>query len=179
MKYQLTTITAALLLAACSSPPETGRTDSQPANPANKETVKMSENKTPLEAQRALLTNVLEMMKTSESIKDFTRERLEQVFSVKMIPHENELDSYVFSKELTKNWWWGLNKSRDSVEKLDGFQLFFEPTEQFRSSHEPNENPNIGEICGMDYDEFVQKAEKLGFTQKPVIVQDGMQMGFI
>ena len=174
MKYLLTAITAGLLLAACSAPPETGKTASQSAN---KENVKMTENKTPLETQRAILTGVLEMMETSSSIKDFTRERLEQVFGMRMIARENEVESYFFSKELTDNWWWGIDKSKGPVEKQDGLELFFEPTEQFRSNHEPNENPDIGEICGMGFDEFVQKAEKLGFTQEPNIVQDGMQMG--
>ncbi|OSI17941.1 hypothetical protein BWD09_04090 [Neisseria dentiae] len=172
MKPQLTTITATLLLAACSAPPETGRADSQPAN---KETVKMSENKTPPTTQREILERMLEMMKTSESIKDFTRERLEQVFGIKMRPHESDADSYVFSKQLTDNWWWEIEKYEDQVEKLDGFRFSF--IEAFHNNHKDNEKPDFTEICDMDFDEFVQKVEKLGFTQKPVIVQDGMQMG--
>ena len=134
----------------------------------------MTENKTPLETQRALLTGVLEMMETSSSIKDFTRERLEQVFGVRMIARENEADSYYFFKQLSANWEWSLNKSKDSVEKLDGVRLSFNLTNE---SIDGRENSNIEEICGMGFDEFVQKAEKLGFTQKPNIVQDGMQMG--
>lgn len=171
MKYRLTVITAALLLAACSIPPESGKTVSQPSN---KETVKMSENKTPPEMQREVLTNLLEMMASSQSIKDFTVEHIEQNFGVKMIADESEKDSYYFFKELSTNWEWSLDKSKDPIEKQDGLRLSFNSINDDIDNYE---SLYIEEICGMDFDEFVQKAEKMGFTQEPNIVQDGMQMG--
>lgn len=134
----------------------------------------MSENKTPPEMQREILTNLLEMMASSQSIKDFTVEHIEQAFGVKMRADESETDSYYFFKELSNNWEWSLDKSKDPIEKQDGLRLSFN---SINDSIDGQESHYIEEICGMGFDEFVQKAEKLGFIQEPDIVQDGMQAG--
>ncbi|WP_373745687.1 hypothetical protein [Neisseria dentiae] len=175
MKYQFTAIaTAALLLAACSAPPETVNNHPQPVK---KETKTMPETKTTPQTQREILTRILEMMAASQSIKDFSLERLEQTFSMKTKrSEEDDDDDGYFFANLSKNWDWYMSKSKDS-ERLEGVNFSFEPTAKYRDTHKVNEEPNITEICDMDYDEFVKKAEALGFTQTPNIVQDGMQMG--
>ncbi|WP_373745688.1 hypothetical protein [Neisseria dentiae] len=175
MKPRLTTITAALLLAACSAPPETVNKHPQPVK---KETKTMPETKTTPQTQREILTRILEMMAASQSVKDFSRERLEQTFGVKMLHHEDEDDDDLyFFANLSKNWNWHMNKYKDPIEGQDGVDFSFNPTAEYNATHKVNEEPNITEICDMDYDEFVKKAEALGFTQTPNIVQDGMQMG--
>ncbi|WP_373700435.1 hypothetical protein [Neisseria dentiae] len=160
MKPRLTTITATLLLAACSAPPETGRADSQPAN---KETVKMSENKTPPTTQREILERMLEMMKTSESIKDFTRERLEQVFGIKMKSHEDAADSYYFFSPLEKNWEWSLNKYKTIMEKQDTFRLSFNLTDADSKNYTTSKIIDITKFCEIDFYDFVKKSEAIGF----------------
>ncbi|WP_373745682.1 hypothetical protein [Neisseria dentiae] len=173
MKPRLTTITAALLLAACSAPPE--KVNNHP-QPVKKETKTMPETKTTPQTQREILTRILEMMAASQSVKDFSIERLEQTFGVKMLRHEDDDDDGYFFANLSKNWDWQMTKSKDS-ERLEGVRFSFNPTDEYDATHKVNEEPDITEICDMDYDEFVRKAEALGFTQKPNIIQDGMQVG--
>ncbi|OSI17943.1 hypothetical protein BWD09_04100 [Neisseria dentiae] len=174
MKYRLTTITAALLLAACSAPPE--KVNNHP-QPVKKETKTMPETKTTPQTQWEILTRILEMMASAQSDKDFSIERLEQTFGVKMKRSEKDDDDGSFFTNLSKNWDWYMDKYKDPIEGQDGVDFSFEPTAEYRDTHKVSEEPNITEICDMDYDEFVRKAETLGFTQTPNIVQDGMQRG--
>ncbi len=175
MKYLLTAITAGLLLTACSLPPEKSKASQESVN---KEKNTMSEYKTtPPKTQKEILERMLEIMRTSKSIKDFSRERLEQVFGAKMLPRTDDAAGYDFFGPLSDNWRWSFHKYKDPIEGQDGFELSFNPITSYHKTDKAQGEPNIAEICKMDFNEFVRKAEEMGFAQEPNIVQDGMQMG--
>lgn len=151
MKTKPLIASACLLLAACTA-------TAQPTKPfmqSQKETRNMnSKNIHPKMTQGQVLTRVLELMKTSTSVKDFTPERLNEVFKVPF--SFDKYGEYQFHETITKNWFYVLEISKDGH-----FRLSFNPKNSLLK------RPDMTEICEMDADEFVEKAVSAGFTAHP------------
>ena len=104
--------------------------------------------------QRQVLTRLLELMKTSNSVKDFTPERLNEVFKAPFL--FDKYGEYQFHETSTKNWFYVLEISKDGH-----FRLSFNPKKSLLK------RPDMTEICEMDADEFVEKAVSAGVTAYP------------
>ena len=112
----------------------------------------------PILGQRKMMEKLLEMIKTSNSIKDFTPERLGQVFGVLI---EKGRRGHGYDEQLTNNWWQGfaiypdVNNPRNMQ-----FQIGVRP-----DSSVLFKDPIIDEVCDMDYKEFVRNLVDLGFPK--------------
>ena len=111
----------------------------------------------PILGQRKMMEKLLEMIKTSNSIKDFTPERLGQVFGV---PIEKGSSGYGYGEQLTKDWRQGFAVSGINDSNKMEFEIGVYP-----DSSALLKNPIIDEVCDMDYKEFVHNLVDLGFPK--------------
>lgn len=168
MKYRLTltAITATLLLAACSASAGTNRPKLQPARKENK-TMSNTEIKPKL-TPKQLLTRLLTLLETSESVDEFTPKRLEEVFGVPIFKYGK--NSYGYGEQVTKGWNHGFSVDENSSgnKQLDL---------SFNSEDDSIAHPEMTEVCEMKFDEFIDKAKAVGFSAKPVYVKGNVFRG--
>ena len=110
----------------------------------------------PILGQRKMMEKLLEMIKTSNSIKDFTPERLGQVFGV---PIEKGSSGYGYGEQLTKDWRQGFAISEIETPRHMRFEIGVYP-----DSSALFKNLDIGETCEMNYNEFINRVVELGFS---------------
>ena len=112
----------------------------------------------PILGQRKMMEKLLEMIKTSNSIKDFTPERLGQVFGV---PIEKGSSGYGYGEQLTKDWRQGFAISEIETPRHMRFEIGVYP-----DSSALFKNPVINEVCDMGYQEFIRHLVELGFPKR-------------
>jgi lipoprotein len=87
----------------------------------NKETTITENIPTPQFTQRQLLTKLLAMMEIAHSQDDFTPERVSQVFGVKLRTQGLEEGEFLLTENLTSDWRYYFDKSRDGISKEHWF----------------------------------------------------------
>lgn len=169
MKYRLTAIAAALLLAACSSVSQAGKSD----NPTiRKENKTMSDTEiNPKLTPKKLLTRLLTLLETSESVDDFTPKRLEEIFGVPVQMDKEDKDRHEFHEKVTKNWGYRFSVGTN-ISGIKLFILSFNWLGDKSIAH-----PEMTEVCEMKFDEFIEKAEAIGFSAKPVYAKGNVFRG--
>lgn len=161
----------ALSLCACahvpaSSPPTKGTptmTATESTTPAPQPDTNVAPSKLTAEL---LLLRLLDAIRGSDSIRDFTPEYLNKKFGIDFIPHER---GHAFGEQLTKNWWYGLDKD----EKAPFGTLF---TLSFRLNVK-NSYPDMTEICQVDFEQFARELEAIGFSRRKNYAEHGRYVG--
>lgn len=106
-----------------------------------------------LTAEQALL-RLLELIRTSKTIADFTPERLSDVMGVPVTPRS---DGYGFGEKVTPQWGHGFDVT---------------PQRRFDYGFSPNPIPAPGtpdppmtDLCQVDFDRFTAELEAMGFSR--------------
>ncbi len=110
-----------------------------------------------------MLRRLLDLIRTSKTVSDFTPKRLEEAFGSPLIFEEGKYAGYGFGRELNPQWgvrvW--LDKSYPAVGGGPRFELAFSPDPSDSSAP-------MTSICQLDFDEFTAALEAMGFTREPV-----------
>lgn len=112
-------------------------------------------------AELALL-RVLELIRTSKTMEDFTPERAEQVMGV---PLKSWEAGYGFDEPLTPTWHQGF-----SMEKIfDSSTGTRRPRFEFAfSPNPPDATPPMTDICKVDFDQFKAALQAMGFQGQSI-----------
>lgn len=115
-----------------------------------------------------LLGQLLALIKGSQTISDFTPERLSSAMGQVVQFVKDDKRRYRAFGPLTKEWNYGFGVDET---KLDGrwFEFRFD-------RNVAGASPAMSEICGLDFDRFTQQLEQMGFTRERNIVEDGRWM---
>lgn len=106
-----------------------------------------------------LLQRVLELVRTSKSISDFTLDRLEKIMGVSV---ERGSDGYGHSARLTSQWLYDFSmRAVDTSTPEDGMRFAFGFDEI------PDDPPPMTDICQLDFDHFTAELEAMGYTREP------------
>lgn len=167
MSHQTLALALAVLLSACSATSEAGKNDA-PITGKEKKTMSNTEINPKL-TPRKLLTRLLTLLEKSDSVDDFTPKRLEQVFQVPIFRYEG--NSYGFGEQVTKMWNHGFSVDENILLKKKQFTLSFNFEDDSIAHHE------MTEVCEMNFDEFIEKAEAIGFSAKPTYVKGNIFRG--
>jgi len=110
-----------------------------------------------------VLRKLLELIQTSQTIADFTPERLQGIEGgvVKYWKH-----GYGIAAELTPQWIYVLEVRKTT---LGTFATF-------RFARDPSSSPTMADICQLDFDGFVAELETLGYDHKPDYAQPPVPM---
>jgi hypothetical protein len=106
-----------------------------------------------LSAEQAL-RRLLTLIGSSQSIADFTPERLAHVMGV---PIQHSGEEYGFGERLTAHWSYGIE-----VGIVDGRPRF-----DFSFNPRPGTSPAMTDICQLDFDRFTAELEAMGFQHEP------------
>ncbi|WP_039814397.1 hypothetical protein [Xanthomonas arboricola] len=115
-----------------------------------------------------LLGHLLALIKGSQTISDFTPERLKSAMGQVVQFVKNDERLYRAFGRLTKEWSYGFGVDET---KLDGrwFEFRFDRNVA-GASH------SMTEICRLGFDRFTQQLELMGFARERNIVEDGRWM---
>jgi hypothetical protein len=110
----------------------------------------------------AALLKLLELIRGSKSIEDFTPERVSKVMGLQM---HFDGDRFGAAEGLTPDWSYGFYVNRAG---LDGplFLFSFDP----RGS---NKNPPANAICQFDFDSFAREMQGIGFSHETIYGEHG------
>lgn len=116
----------------------------------------------------ALLGELLELIKSSRTISDFTPARLSATLGQSGGPIKGDNNRYQAFGRLTDEWSYGFGVNQD---RLDGrwFEFRFD-------RNVAGASPAMTDICRPDFDLFTRQLEQLGFTRESNIVEDGRWM---
>jgi hypothetical protein len=108
------------------------------------------------------LQRVLELIRTSKTIADFTSERVQQVMGVPLKSWEG---GFGFDEPVTPAWHHGF-----SMEKIfDSSTGTRRPRFEFAfSPNPPDSEPSMRDICPVDVDHFEAALQAMGFTGQSV-----------
>jgi hypothetical protein len=158
-------LTAALFgasLIACAQMP------SSPGAPIKEESDMSTEERNEVLPQskfgaEAALLKLLELIRGSKSIEDFTSERVSEVMGLQM--NFDGPDRFGAGETLTQDWTYGFYVDRTG---MDGpvFIFSFKP----RGSRK---DPPATAICQLDFDRFAREMEGMGFSQETIYGEHG------
>ena len=103
-----------------------------------------------------LLARLLNLIRNSKSIREFTPEYLSRTMGVAFVTYEPGY--HAFGEELTSEWGYGM-EMRDDVTTARIKQFDF----SFNSG--PGMPPSMASLCGLDFDQFTAELEAMGFTR--------------
>ncbi|HEY9133693.1 MAG TPA: hypothetical protein VIM98_18220 [Dyella sp.] len=136
------------------------------ASTSDKETYVMTQGIEPAQssitAQQAL-QRLLDMLRQSKSIEDFTPEFIGHGMGVKVTAVDGE--TYGYGARLSKTWGWGISRENSSVTG---------PRIDFGFSSLPGSDAPATEVCQLDYDTFTAELEAMGFARKPSYGKQGL-----
>ena len=101
-----------------------------------------------------LLLKTLKLMHETKSVDELTPERLEEIYGISTKP-TNDHGSYGFTEDISKNWWQRI----EFVKNIIGGKYF-----SIEFNHDPNISVNTFPECNITFEDFLSRAEKLGFT---------------
>lgn len=110
-----------------------------------------------LNAEQALL-RLLELIRSSHSIVDFTPERVSNVMGVTLNFAHDGSDRYGFGEAVTSRWDHGFGVDRTS-KSAPYFDFSF-------NERPPSSDPPMTDICQMDFDGFAKSLEAMGFARQ-------------
>lgn len=172
---------AALALCACTHAPAGPSPASNPAkeNPAMTTpaaTGSAGQGAAPVQPRldaEQVLTRLLELIRSSESIKDFTPAYLSKAMGVEFATYRPGY--HAFGEQVTPVWWYSLEMHDDL--KASGIEG---PRFDFSFGSAPGADPDMTEICQVDFERFKAELESIGFASAPYYVEHGrlMSVGF-
>jgi hypothetical protein len=104
----------------------------------------------------AALAKVLELIRGSKSIDDFTAEKVAAITGLQM--HPDGPDRFGANEVLTTEWWYSIEMNRATLSGPK-FMFAFYPVK-------PDSFPDATPICGMDFAAFSQALESSGFLRE-------------
>lgn len=113
---------------------------------------------------KQLLIGLLNLLETSDSIDDFTPEKLSRTFGVplsKFFFDNGPISAYGFIQRLNPQWSQGV----DFVKMYDGKKHF---NLSFNWEDKSSPRPDMKDVCEMTASEFIIQARALGFSDKPI-----------
>ncbi|MFC0156218.1 hypothetical protein ACFFJ4_22315 [Xanthomonas dyei] len=115
-----------------------------------------------------LLGQLLVLIKGSQTISDFTPQRLNSTMGQAVQFVKGDEGRYRAFGRLTKDWSYGFGVDET---KLDGrwFEFRFD-------RNVAGASPPMSEICRLDFDRFTHQLEQMGFARERNIVEDGRWM---
>jgi hypothetical protein len=157
----------ALLLTACAPSAVTANTDlsgtkeprgmEQPTNPEQLDT--------PTAAQ--LLEGLLRLIESSDSVKDFTPERVEAELGMRVeVQDERRWGS---SQQLTQDWWANAAMYPYPLSGAPTFSFQFGPAQ-------PDTRPAMTPICSMDLEQFGRRLVQQGMRHETNYGEHGMPL---
>ncbi|MFZ5662350.1 MAG: hypothetical protein ACOY9B_06510, partial [Pseudomonadota bacterium] len=114
-----------------------------------------------LTAEEAL-TRLLELIRTSRTLSDFTPERVSQVMGVEVEFARDGSGGFGFGERITPHWMQNFG--------MDGDRRFFEFS---FDAVDPGASPDMTDICQLDFDRFSSELEAMGFTKEPYYAEHG------
>lgn len=121
-----------------------------------------------LTAEQALV-RLLELIRTTHKVKDFTPEKLTEVFGLEV--WRDGPERYGLGEQATRDWWYS-----GQVYEVPGegtkFRFDFYPVV-------PGANPDMTEVCQLDSDQFGAGLEAMGFSKTPSYGEHGRHLGHI
>ena len=109
------------------------------------------------------LSKVLELIRSSKGIDDFTPERISEVTGLRM--NFDGPDRFGAGEQLTDEWRYSIEMDKETA---NGSQFMF--------SFDPSiigQLPPATAICGMDFDAFATALEQMGFKKETWYAEHG------
>jgi hypothetical protein len=143
---------------AASSGPNPDSVKETPAMTSTAETGEAGDNSRSfhpkLDAEQVLL-RLLELIRSSKSVADFTQEHMKKIMGVDFPAHAP--GRYGYGEQLTSDWWYGL-EMRNNATHGARFSFSF--------SSAPGSSPPMTDICQVDFDRFTAELEAMGFARQ-------------
>ncbi|WP_369583375.1 hypothetical protein [Kingella oralis] len=100
-----------------------------------------------------LLLKTLKLMHETKSVDELTPERLEEIYGVS-VKKLSETRLYGLLEDISDSWWQEFSIVKSLSSKY--FSIEF--------NHDPNISVNTFPECNITFEDFLSRAEKLGFT---------------
>ena len=100
-----------------------------------------------------LLLKTLKLMQETKSVDELTPERLEEIYGVS-VKKLSETRLYGLLEDISDSWWQEFSIVKSLSSKY--FSIEF--------NHDPNISVNTFPECNITFEDFLSRAEKLGFT---------------
>lgn len=113
------------------------------------------------------LPRLLELIRTSRQLADFTSERVSQAMGVDMQPSSRNAGDYSFYEPVTSEWLQGLDFSRQHQR----LRFSFDPVQ-------PGTSPDLASVCQFDFDQFASALEAGGFKRSQNLGEHGRLLGY-
>jgi hypothetical protein len=114
-----------------------------------------------LDAEQVLL-RLLELIRSSKSVEDFTQKHMKKIMGVDFPAHAP--GRYGFGERLTSDWWYGM-EMREKATRGARFSFSFNGV--------PGSSPPMTDICQVDFDRFTSELEAMGFTRQSYYGEHG------
>lgn len=104
-----------------------------------------------------LLQRTLQLIGETRSIRDFSPQRLGDSYGVPFVSHEPGHHS--FAEQIDRDWWYSLQIA-DDIGGAPRFDLSFD------QAVPSARGVSMADICQVDFDQFGQQLQALGFTRR-------------
>lgn len=111
------------------------------------------------------LTRLLELIRSSKSIQDFTPEHVSQAMGVKIEHAHDGSGNYGFGEDVTSEWNHGFGVNM-KVMPGPRFDFSFNPIV-------PGTYPDMTDVCQVDFDQFSSELKAMGFSSEPYYAEHG------
>ncbi|MBT2749151.1 MULTISPECIES: hypothetical protein [unclassified Lysobacter] len=106
-----------------------------------------------------MLARLLELIRTTTRVEEFTPERLTQAMGVEVRRARDQSQRYGYGEALNAHW--NQNFEVDLQRTIGArFNFSFDPAA-------PDADPPIAELCELDYPAFTARLEAMGFKRTP------------
>lgn len=106
-----------------------------------------------------VLARLLELIRGSQYLSDFTTERMNQVMGVEFVTYRPGYQA--FGEQVTTDWWYSLEKEDDD-QYGPQFTLRFTPGQGKDAN-----SVSMTDVCQLDLDRFSAELEAMGFSKTP------------
>jgi len=131
--------------------------------PVAMETMQMSSSDLrPTITAELALKRLLALIRTGKPVADFTPEWVGEMMGVPIVWAKNGSKRYGFGAPVTPRWMigFGVDVSRIAIGEKPRFDLTFNPIP-------PSANPEMTDICQLDFDHFTAELEAMGYIRQP------------
>jgi hypothetical protein len=122
-----------------------------------------------LTAEQAL-GRLLELIRSSQHLDEFTPDRLREVMGTEISYAEDGANRYGFGEQIAAHWSYGFGVDK-SASTGPHFQFDFNPVP-------PGTSPDMTDICQLDFEKFSTELESMGFTRAPSYGEHGRLMHY-
>ena len=116
--------------------------------------------------EQALL-RLVELIRTSRRLGDFTPEKVGQVMGVGVKPSGSSPGDYSFYERASNDWMYGF----DFNHSYRRFVFSFDPIDS-------QAHPSMKDICTYDFDKFSGSLVEMGFSRTPIYGEHGRLMNY-